>query len=124
MEQILAAFEQTQTKTNLPEFNVGDTVAVHTIIRDGDKQRVQVFKGLVIEKGGKGATKSFTVRKISYGVGVEKIFPLNSQNVSNIEIIKRGKTRRSKLYYLRNRVGKAALKVKAGADMIVEGSAE
>lgn len=97
-----------------PEIKVGDTVVVDTVIRDGDKKRIQKFKGLVISIQGKETSKSFTVRKISYGVGVEKIFPFHSSNVENVVVLKHGNVRRSKLYYLRDRVGKAALYVKPG----------
>lgn len=103
---------------NVPELQVGDTVEVHTIIRDGDKQRIQKFKGLVISINGKGLDTTFTVRKISYGVGVEKIFPLHSTNISKIEVLKHANVRRSKLYYLRNRIGKAAMKLKDGAEVV------
>lgn len=99
---------------NVEEFRVGDTIEVVTIIRDGDKQRKQIFKGLVIAIKGSGLGKTFTVRKISYGVGVEKIFPIHSPNVASVKVIKHGKPRRSKLYFMRERVGKLALKVKPG----------
>lgn len=103
-----------------PEVNVGDTVVIDTVIRDGDKKRIQKFKGIVIATKGKGITKTFTVRKISYGIGVEKIFPFYSPNIEGIEIIKHSKVRRSKLYYLRDRVGKAATTLKAGKDVTEE----
>lgn len=97
-----------------PELSVGDTVVVDTVIRDGDKKRIQKFKGIIIAIKGKGTSKTFTVRKISYGIGVEKVFPLYSPNVEAIEVVKHAKVRRSKLYYLRERVGKAATTLKAG----------
>jgi large subunit ribosomal protein L19 len=97
-----------------PELQVGDTVVVETIIRDGDKKRIQKFQGIIISMKGHGLSKTFTVRKISYGVGVEKIFPLHSANVANITILKHAKVRRSKLYYLRDRIGKAATFLKPG----------
>jgi large subunit ribosomal protein L19 len=100
---------------NLPEFRVGDTVEVATIIRDGDKQRTQIFAGLVISRRGTDMDASFTVRKISYGVGVEKSFPLHSPNLTSVTVTKLGKPRRAKLFYLRDRVGKLALKVKVGS---------
>ncbi len=100
-----------------PKINVGDTVSVDTVIRDGDKRRIQKFKGIVIATKGKGVSKTFTVRKISYGIGVEKIFPLYSPNVESIEIIKHATVRRSKLYYLRDRVGKAATTLRGGKDL-------
>lgn len=97
-----------QLRTDLPDFKVGDTVAVHVRIKEGDKERVQVFKGAVIRKR-KGLTNAtFTVRKVSYGIGVERIFPTNSPLIDRIEIITQGKVRRSRLYYLRSRHGKAA----------------
>jgi len=100
--------EKEQMRVDLPPFQTGDTVKVHSRITEGDKERVQVFKGVVIRKrkGNTGAT--FTVRKVSYGVGVEKIFPLHSPTIDKIEILSKGKVRRSRLYYLRKLKGKAA----------------
>lgn len=95
-------------KTDLPEFKAGDTVAVHTKVIEGDKERIQVFEGVVIKRKGNGLNETFTVRKISNGVGVERIFPLHSPNVDKIEVVRKGKVRRAKLYYLRGRKGKAA----------------
>lgn len=118
MEAKLKAFEKTYQR-KVANFTVGDTVAVHTIIREGDKKRIQIFKGLVISIANKGISKSFTVRKISYGVGVEKIFPMHSTNIEKIELLKQGEVRRAKLFYLRDRVGKAALKVKPGKPIIL-----
>ncbi len=112
--EILNKVEKNYIRKDLPNFKVGDIVEVDVIIREGDKKRIQKFKGLVISISGSGTKKMFTVRKISYGVGVEKIFPLNSTNIAGITVIKNGKGRRSKLYYLRQRVGKLALKVKPG----------
>lgn len=123
-QQTLAYVEAKQLKTKLPAFKVGDTVEVDTIIREGDKQRVQKFKGLVISIKGSGTRKMFTVRKISYGVGVEKKFPLHSPNVGAIKVLRSGKAARSKLYYLRDRVGKLALKVKQGDPLVVVEHAE
>jgi len=100
--------EQKQQKTDLDPFDVGDTVKVHVIIKEGDKERVQVFKGDVISKRGRGLGATFTVRKVSIGVGVERIFPLHARTIKKIEIIKKGKVRRAKLYYLRSLKGKAA----------------
>lgn len=99
----------------LPEISTGDTVSVKTIIREKDKKRFQTFKGVVIALKGSGMSKTFTVRKISFGIGVEKIFPLYSPNIETLEILKKGKVRRSKIYYLRNRIGKSATKVKGEA---------
>ncbi len=110
----LTMIEREQMRVDLPDFKVGDTIKVHVRIKEGDKERVQVFKGAVIRKR-KGATgASFTVRKVSYGVGVERIFPTNSPLIDKVEIITQGKVRRSRLYYLRKRHGKAArIKVKS-----------
>lgn len=112
--QKISTIEKSYIRKDLPNFKVGDTIAVDTIIREGDKQRIQTFKGLVISIKGSGTRKTFTVRKISYGVGVEKVLPWNSPNISKITVIKDGSVRRAKLYYLRDRVGKLALKVKPG----------
>lgn len=106
-------------KVKHPDFKVGDIIEVHTKIKEGDKERVQVFKGIVIAMKGSGISKTFTVRKISYGVGVEKIFPLYAPGIAKIKIVKKGNVRRSKLYYLRERIGKAALK--AGGQVSAEG---
>ena len=95
-------------KEDKPEFGIGDTIKVHVKIKEGNRERIQVFEGTVIAKRGSGVSETFTVRRVSYGVGVERVFPLNSPNVAKIEIVRRGKVRRSKLYYLRDRVGKAA----------------
>lgn len=114
MNQVLIDFDNAQKRSDLPAFKVGDSISVHTLIREGNRTRTQVFNGLVIAMSGKGATRNFTVRKISNGVGVEKIFPFNSKNVAKVEVLKSGKVRRAKLYFLRDRVGKAAIKVKPG----------
>lgn len=100
-------FERSQMKT-MPEFRPGDTVKVHTKIKEGDKERIQIFEGVVIKKHGTLNRKTFTVRKMSYGVGVERIFPLHSPMIDKLEIKQRGKVRRAKLYYLRALSGKAA----------------
>jgi len=97
-----------ELKTNLPDFVAGDTVAVHTKVIEGDKERIQVFEGVVIQRKGAGINETFTVRKISNGVGVERIFPVHSPNIEKIVKIKSGKVRRAKLYYLRDLKGKAA----------------
>ena len=91
----------------VPAFNVGDTVKVHVKIKEGDKSRIQIFEGTVIAKKHGGINETFTVRRISYGVGVERTFPVNSPKIAKIEVTRRGKVRRAKLYYLRDRVGKA-----------------
>ena len=95
-------------KIELPKFSIGDTVKVHVNIKEGDRERVQVFEGTVIAKKCSGIAETFTVRRLSYGVGVERVFPINSPNVKDVVVVRRGRVRRSKLYYLRDRVGKAA----------------
>ncbi|KXK09322.1 MAG: 50S ribosomal protein L19 [Candidatus Dojkabacteria bacterium] len=109
----LLTIEQSYVKQT-PHFEVGDTIAVHNIVREGDKKRIQIFKGIVLAIKGDGLGRTFTVRKISNGIGVEKIFPLHSPNISKIEVLKSGKVRSSKIYYMRKRVGKKALKVSEG----------
>ena len=104
----LKIISQGSIKTELPEFNIGDTVRVSVNIKEGDRERIQMFEGTVIARNGSGVAETFTVRRVSYGVGVERIFPLHSPNVKNVQVIRYGKVRRSKLYYLRNRLGKAA----------------
>ena len=93
---------------NMPEMNVGDTVRVHVKIKEGSRERIQVFEGTIIAKKHGGVEQTITVRRLSYGVGVEKVFPVHSPNIVNVETVRRGKVRRAKLYYLRDRVGKAA----------------
>ena len=95
-------------KENKPQFEIGDTVRVSVNIREGDRERIQMFEGTVIAKRGSGVAETFTVRRLSYGVGVERVFPVNSPNVVDVKVVRHGKVRRSKLYYLRGRVGKAA----------------
>ena len=107
------------SKIKHPRFSVGDVVEVHVKIKEGDKERIQIFKGIVIAIKNKGVSKTFTVRKISYGVGVEKIFPLYAPVITKIKVVKTGKVKRSKLYYMRARVGKLAMKV--GNQIPVEG---
>ena len=104
----LTLIEQTQTRDELPEFQPGDTVNIHYRVREGEKERIQQFEGVVIGRKGRGANQTFTVRKISNNVGVERIFPLSSPFIAKIEVKKRGKVRRAKLYYLRALRGKAA----------------
>ncbi len=105
----LKLVEQTQVRDDLPEFKAGDTVNVHYRVREGDKERIQKFEGVVISQRGEGPNKTITVRKISSGnIGVERIFPLNSPYIATIEVLQRGSVRRSKLYYLRQLQGKAA----------------
>jgi large subunit ribosomal protein L19 len=100
--------EDRHLRQDLEPFDVGDTVKVHVIIKEGDKERVQVFRGDVIAKRGAGIRASFTVRKVSFGVGVERIFPLHSRMVKRVEVVRKSRVRRAKLYYLRNLKGKAA----------------
>jgi len=95
-------------KTDIPDFQIGDTVKVHVVIREGEKERIQIYRGDVIARKGLGVEETFTVRKISFGVGVERIFPLHSKMIRTIEVIRHGKVRRAKLYYLRDLRGKAA----------------
>ncbi len=108
MDPIKYIHEQLTEATELPKFSYGDNVVVSYRIREGEKERIQDFKGDVIKFAGEGATKTFTVRKISSGVGVERIFPLSSPNITAVKVIKRGRVRRAKLYYLREMVGKKA----------------
>jgi large subunit ribosomal protein L19 len=104
----IRAIEQQQIREDLPDFKVGDTVKVHYRVVEGNRERVQVFQGVVIRRHGASSRETFTVRKISFGVGVERTFPVHSPKIAKIEIETRGKVRRSKLYYLRDKVGKAA----------------
>ncbi|MBQ3865861.1 MAG: 50S ribosomal protein L19 [Clostridia bacterium] len=105
---MIKAFTNEQLKTEVPQFNVGDTVRVYNKIVEGTRERTQLYEGTVIAKRNGGISETFTVRRISYGVGVEKTFPLHSPRVEKVEVIRTGKVRRAKLYYLRDRVGKAA----------------
>jgi large subunit ribosomal protein L19 len=100
--------EKEHMRTDIPDFRAGDSVKVHVRIKEGDKERIQVFEGTVIRRRNGYARSSFTVRKVSYGVGVERIFPLHSPIIEKIEVMQRGRVRRAKLYYLRKRKGKAA----------------
>ena len=108
-ENLIRKVEEGSDSNNHPDFNAGDTLKVSVRVREGDKTRLQVFEGIVIAKRGSGVSETFTVRKVSYGVGVERVFPINSPRVEKIEVIRRGKVRRAKLYYLCDRVGKAAI---------------
>ncbi len=105
---IIRAIENEQIKENAPKFNIGDTVKVHVKIKEGNRERIQVFEGVVIKRQNAGLNETFTVRKISYGVGVERTFPVHSKTIDKIEVVRSSKVRRAKLYYLRSRVGKAA----------------
>lgn len=95
-------------KETVPHFHVGDTVRVNVNIREGERERIQQFEGTVIARKGSGVAETFTVRRVSYGVGVERVFPLHSPNIKDVTVVRRGRVRRAKLYYLRDRVGKAA----------------
>lgn len=105
---IIDAVEDKHLKKDLPPFNVGDTVKVHVIIREGDKERIQIFRGDVIAKRGGSVKATFTVRKVSFGVGVERVFPLHSKMIKTIEVVRKASVRRAKLYYLRDLKGKKA----------------
>lgn len=108
MNEIIRNIEAAQMKAEAPQFNVGDTVRVHGKIKEGNRERIQIFEGVVLKKQGGSNRATFTVRKNSNGIGVEKTWPLHSPNVEKVEVIRRGKVRRAKLNYLRQRVGKAA----------------
>lgn len=127
---IIKKIETEQLKDNIDIFNIGDTVKVFYKIIEGKTERIQVFEGVCISKRGGGIRKTFTIRKISYGVGVERIFPANSPKIDKVQVVRRGKVRRAKLYYLRQRTGKAAkIKVLLGdnkkkQNVVEEGSGE
>lgn len=104
----IRAIEQQQIKQDLPEFHVGDTVKVHYRITEGNRERIQVFQGVVIRRHGASSRETFTVRKISFNIGVERTFPVHSPKIDKIEVTRQGAVRRAKLYYLRDKVGKAA----------------
>lgn len=108
MSEIIRKIEQEQLKSTVDNFNVGDTVRVFAKIKEGTRERIQMFEGVVMKRQNGGAKENFTVRRISYGVGVEKTWPLHSPNIDHIEVIRKGKVRRAKLNYLRDRIGKAA----------------
>ncbi|MGI6382163.1 MAG: 50S ribosomal protein L19 [Tissierellaceae bacterium] len=105
---IIKMIEDEQLRKDIPEFNVGDTVQVHYKVIEGSRERIQVFEGTVIKRQGGGVAETFTVRRLSYGVGVERTFPINSPRIDKIVVTRRGRVRRAKLYYLRQRQGKAA----------------
>lgn len=108
MNQVIRELEKEQLKQDLPAFRPGDTVRVHVKVIEGQRERIQLFEGIVIRRRGTGISETFTVRKVSYGVGVERTFPLHSPKIDKIEVVRHGRVRRAKLYYLRDRVGKAA----------------
>ncbi|MCI5892445.1 MAG: 50S ribosomal protein L19 [Clostridiales bacterium] len=105
---ILQQITQEQIRTDLPKLEIGDTARIYVKVKEGNRERVQMFEGTVIKKNHGGIQETFTVRRISYGVGVERTFPVNSPKIERIEVVRHGKVRRAKLYYLRDRVGKAA----------------
>ena len=105
---LVKVLSEQQLKSDLPELKIGDTVKVHAKIKEGNRERIQVFEGIIIAKKHTGVNQTVTVRRISYGVGVVKTFPVHSPNVAKFEVVRSGKVRRAKLYYLRGRVGKAA----------------
>ncbi|CAM5787987.1 MULTISPECIES: 50S ribosomal protein L19 [Brevibacillus] len=108
MNQVIRELEKEQLKQDIPAFRPGDTVRVHVKVIEGQRERIQLFEGVVIRRRGTGVSETFTVRKISYGVGVERTFPVHTPKIDKIEVVRHGKVRRAKLYYLRDRVGKAA----------------
>jgi len=112
MNRIIDAIEKEQFKTQVPTFRVGDSVRVHTRVVEGDKERIQIFAGIVIGRKGRGLNETFTVRRISYGEGVERVFPMHSPRIAKVEVEKQGHIRRAKLNYLRSRKGKEATAVR------------
>ena len=108
MNEIIKSIEAAQLKSEIADFKVGDTVKVSAKIKEGNRERIQIFEGTIIKIQHGGIQKSFTVRRLSYGIGVERTFPVNSPKIAKIEVVRKGKVRRARLYYLRDRVGKAA----------------
>lgn len=108
MQNIISAITQEQLRTDLPDFRPGDTVRVHVKVVEGTRERIQMYEGVVIKRRGGGVSETFTVRKVSYGVGVERTFPVHTPKIAKLEIVRKGKVRRAKLYYLRDLRGKAA----------------
>ncbi|MEO2082454.1 MAG: 50S ribosomal protein L19 [Desulfurobacteriaceae bacterium] len=108
LDELMRAVMEKYTQKEVPDFRVGDTVRVHVKVKEGDKERIQAFEGVVIRKRGSGTDATFTVRKVSYGVGIERTFPLYAPVIDKIEVLKRGIVRRARLYYLREKRGKAA----------------
>ena len=105
---LIKVIESEQLRNDIPDFNVGDTVKVHVKVKEGNRERIQVYEGVVMKRQGGGLSETFTVRRISYGVGVERTFPLHSPKLDRIEVVRKGKVRRAKINYLRGRVGKRA----------------
>lgn len=112
MNRIIDVIEKEQQKTDAPQFAVGDSVRVHTRVVEGDKERIQIFTGIVIGRKGRGLNETFTVRRISYGEGVERVFPLHSPRIAKVEVEQQGRVRRARLNYLRGRKGKEAMAVR------------
>jgi LSU ribosomal protein L19P len=108
MNELIKSIESEQLRTDLPSFNVGDTVKVHVKVKEGNRERLQVFEGTVLKRQNGGLRETFTVRRVAYGVGVERTFPVHAPIIEKLEVVRRGKARRAKLFYLRDRVGKAA----------------
>ncbi len=108
MLEVIRMIEAEQIRTDLPQFNVGDTLKVYVKVKEGNRERIQMFEGTVIKRQNGGIRETFTVRRLAYGVGVERTFPLNAPIIDKIEVVRKGKVRRAKLFYLRDRVGKAA----------------
>ena len=108
MRPIIREITEEQLRKDIPQFRAGDTLRVHVRVKEGQRERIQVFEGVAIQRRGGGISETFTVRKISYGIGVERTFPLHSPRIEKIEVVRRGKVRRAKLFYLRHRRGKAA----------------
>ncbi len=123
MNPIIKEITSSQVKTDIPPFKVGDGVRVHTKVREGDKERVQIFSGIVIARKGHGIHETFTVRRISYGEGVERVFPVNSPNIEKIEIERESEPMKARLYYLRRRTGKAAVAVKEKENRVAAAAA-
>ena len=105
---IIDSITQGQIRTDLPKLVIGDTIKVHVKVKEGTRERIQIYEGTIISKKHGGISETVTVRRLSFGVGVERVFPVNSPNIAKIEVVRKGKVRRAKLYYLRDRVGKAA----------------
>jgi large subunit ribosomal protein L19 len=108
MLEIIRAIEAEQIRNDLPKFNVGDTVKVHVKVKEGNRERIQIFEGIVLKRQNGGLRETFTVRRLSYGIGVERTFPVNSPSIAKMDVVRKGKVRRAKLFYLRTRIGKAA----------------
>ncbi|MEW6144709.1 MAG: 50S ribosomal protein L19 [Thermodesulfobacteriota bacterium] len=122
---VIIELEKSMMRSNLPDFRSGDTIAVHYKIKEGDRERIQIFEGVVIAKKGGGVRETFIVRKVSYGVGVERIFPLHSPLIDKIEVKKKGKVRKAKLYYLRGRSKKASrIKERSRYEQMIQGNGE